>query len=183
MTPAEAPGEAAFYGPKIDFVAHDSIGREWQVATIQLDMNQPERFDLYCIDEQGKKERIIMIHSAIMGSIERFLSILIEHYAGAFPFWLSPMQVGILPINDKVGDYLADVEHTLRQQGIRVWIDKSNESIGKKVREAELQKIPYLFIIGDKEARAKTISLRERGGLDKGQLTLDEFFNYANLHP
>ncbi len=175
----EASGEAAFYGPKIDFMAHDSLGREWQVATIQLDMNQPERFDLYCIDESGKKERIIMLHAAIMGSIERFLAILIEHYAGAFPFWLAPVQVAILTVNDHVLTYAKKVEYALEDKDIRAILDSRNESIGKKIRETELQKIPYIFIIGEKEVASHTLALRERGGKDKGQVTLEEFLSQA----
>lgn len=167
-----ALGEANFYGPKLDFIAKDSLGREWQVATIQLDMNLPERFDLFCINEQGEKERIVMIHAAIMGSLERFISILIEHYAGAFPFWLSPVQVKILTINDKVLDYAMNVEKQLADKDIRVELDDRNESIGKKIREAEMQKIPYLFIVGEKEKTAGTVSVRARGGKDLGVKTL-----------
>ena len=170
----EARGEAAFYGPKIDFLAHDSLGREWQVATIQLDMNQPERFDLYCIDEEGKKERVVMIHAAIMGSIERFLSILIEHYAGAFPMWLAPVQAAILPINDKVVGYAEDVKKLLDEKGVRVSLDARNESIGKKIREAELQKIPYLLVIGGREAEARAVAVRARGAGDQGAMPLDD---------
>ncbi|MEK7576701.1 MAG: threonine--tRNA ligase [Patescibacteria group bacterium] len=172
----EALGEAAFYGPKIDFLANDSLGREWQVATIQLDMNQPERFDLYCINEEGEHERIVMIHAAIMGSLERFLSVIIEHYAGAFPFWLAPVQVKILTINDKVTDYAEKVITTLEQKDIRYERDFRNESIGKKIREAEMQKVPYIFVIGDKEAAAYTINVRTRSKKETATITLDEFF-------
>ena len=175
----EALGEAAFYGPKIDFMARDSLKREWQVATIQLDMNQPERFDLYCIDEQGKKERIVMIHAAIMGSIERFCAILIEHYAGAFPFWLAPVQVMILTVNERALLYATKLRLMLEDKNIRAMLDTRNESIGKKIRDAELQKIPYIFIIGEKEVASHTLALRERGGKDKGQMALDEFLNQA----
>jgi len=171
---SEGLGEAAFYGPKLDFMAQDSLGREWQVATIQLDMNQPERFDLYCIDEEGKKERVVMIHAAIMGSIERFLSILIEHYAGAFPMWLAPVQAAILPINDKVVGYAEDVKKLLDEKGVRVSLDARNESIGKKIREAELQKIPYLLVIGGREAEARAVAVRARGAGDQGAMPLDD---------
>ncbi len=170
----EAPGEAAFYGPKLDFIATDSIGREWQVATIQLDMSMPESFDLACINEKSEKERIVMLHAAIMGSIERFLSIIIEHYAGAFPFWLSPVQVMILPINDKNNDYIDSVTKVLQEKNIRFEVDGRNESIGKKIREAEMQKTPFILVVGDKEAEAKTIAVRQRGKGDLGSLSLEE---------
>ena len=173
---SEALGEAAFYGPKIDFLAKDSLGREWQVATIQLDMNMPERFDLYCINEDGERERIVMIHAAILGSLERFLAIIIEHYAGAFPFWLAPVQVRILTINNKVTDYAQKVITALEQKDIRCERDFRNESIGKKIREAEMQKVPYILVIGDKEASAGTINVRTRGKKETETITLDKFF-------
>lgn len=171
----EAPGEAAFYAPKLDFMATDSMGREWQVATIQLDVSMPERFGLACINEEGRAEGIVMIHAAIMGSIERFLSILIEHYAGAFPVWLAPVQAVVLPIRDKVMPYAEQVFERLQKEGARVELDGRNETIGKKIREAELQKIPYLLIIGEREVAAKTISVRERGKGDQGQMALPRF--------
>lgn len=171
----EAVGEAAFYGPKIDFMATDSLKREWQVATIQLDMNLPERFDLDCINEKGARERVVMLHAAIMGSIERYLSILIEHFAGAFPFWLSPVQIGILSLNESVGHYVMEIGHKLEMLGYRVWTDDRNETIGKKIREAELQKIPHLLIIGPKEMRNMTVAVRERGKGDLGQMSIEQF--------
>lgn len=159
----EAPGEAAFYGPKLDFMAKDALGREWQVATIQLDMNQPERFDLFCINEKGEKERVIMLHAAIMGSIERFMSVIIEHTGGAFPLWLSPIQVKILPISsEKHIDYAKDVLTELKAGGIRVELDDSNESLGKKIRQAKLEKIPYLIVLGDKEKENKVLTVEGR---------------------
>ncbi|KKW28524.1 MAG: Threonine-tRNA ligase [Parcubacteria group bacterium GW2011_GWA2_52_8] len=173
--PAEALGEAAFYGPKVDFIAHDSLGREWQVATIQLDMNQPERFDLYCVNEKGEKERVVMIHAAIMGSLERFLSILIEHFAGAFPVWLAPTQVMILSINDEMLGYADLIAEELRAKNLRVEIDSRSESIGKKIREAEMQKTPYMLIVGKKERDQKTVSVRQRGERDLGGMKLDKF--------
>jgi threonyl-tRNA synthetase len=173
---SEALGEAAFYGPKIDFLTNDSLGREWQVATIQLDMNMPERFDLYCINEDGEHERIVMIHAAIMGSLERFISIIIEHYAGAFPFWLAPVQIKILTINDKVINYAEKVLTTLEQKNIRGERDFRNESIGKKIREAEMQKVPYIFVIGDKEAAADTVNIRTRGKKETETISLEKFF-------
>ncbi len=164
----EGVGEAAFYGPKLDFMAKDSIGREWQVATIQLDMNMPERFDLTCINESGEKERIVMIHAAIMGSIERFLSIAIEHFAGAFPLWLAPVQVAVLPISEKHAEEASKVTEYLKTLGLRAELHDQNESIGKKIRTAEMMKIPYLFIMGDKEVAEKKIAVRKRGGEDLG---------------
>lgn len=173
----EGLGEAAFYGPKLDFMATDSLGRQWQVATIQLDMNMPERFDLYCIDEQGAHERVVMLHAAIMGSTERFLSILIEHTAGAFPLWLSPVQVAILPISDKQIDYAKSIRDQLvaADGNLRVELDERAESVGKKIREASLQKIPYQIIVGEKELEAKKIAVRLRDGTDLGQMGLEEF--------
>jgi len=161
-------GEAAFYGPKLDFMAQDSHGRLWQVATIQLDMNMPERFDLTCVNEKGEDERIVMIHAAIMGSIERFLSVLIEHLQGAFPLWLAPVQVRVLSVSEKHADYATEVTRSLKSAGIRTELDNSNESLGKKVRNAKEEKIPYLLVVGDKEAEAKTVSAesRDHGKLD-----------------
>lgn len=156
----EAPGEAAFYGPKVDFIAKDAIGREWQVATIQLDMNMPERFDLTCVNEKGEKERIVMIHAAIMGSLERFLSIFIEHHAGLFPLWCAPTQVAIIPVAESHVAYAEEVQKALSGAGIRcVYMDHS-ESLGKRVREGEGQKIPYLLVLGDKEVEAKSVAAR-----------------------
>mgnify|MGYP003393090314 CR=1 FL=1 len=171
------PGEAAFYGPKIDFLASDSIGRKWQVATIQLDMNMPERFDLTCINEEGANERIVMIHAAIMGSIERFMSIIIEHFAGNFPTWLAPVQVALLPISDKHIDYTEKVAHDLRIMlpDLRFTIDDRSESIGKKIREASVQKIPYQIIMGDKEKENSQIAVRTQAGTDLGSMSLQDF--------
>ena len=173
----EAPGEAAFYSPKLDFMATDSMGRELQVATIQLDVSMPESFDLTCINEKGEKERIIMIHAAIMGSIERFLSVLIEHFAGAFPIWLSPIQATILPISDNQNEWAEKVYEELKAEGIRVEIDKNNETLGKKIRAAELQKIPYILVVGEKEIEAKAVAIRKRGKGDIGQIKLDKFIS------
>ncbi|MEX2054059.1 MAG: threonine--tRNA ligase, partial [Candidatus Colwellbacteria bacterium] len=170
-----APGEAAFYGPKIDFVAHDSIGREWQVATIQIDMNLPERFDVFCINENGEKERLVMVHAAIMGSIERFLAVLIEHYAGAFPVWLAPVQVQILAVGEKFQPYAKKVADELTASGIRTELTDANETLGKKIREGETQKIPYLLVVGEKESEAKTVAVRKRGKGDIGAQKLTSF--------
>ncbi len=158
----EGIGEAAFYGPKLDFMAHDAIGREWQVATIQLDMNMPERFDLTCINEQGSKERIVMIHAAIMGSIERFMSILIEHTAGILPLWLSPVQVTVLPISENQKEYANEIFKSLKKNNLRVELDDSNESLGKRIRNAKMQKVPYLIVIGDKEKESDVITVEGR---------------------
>ncbi|MBI2025737.1 threonine--tRNA ligase [Candidatus Kaiserbacteria bacterium] len=166
-------GEAAFYGPKLDFMAEDVHGRLWQVATIQLDMNMPERFDLTCINEKGEKERIVMIHAAVMGSIERFLSVLIEHLGGAFPLWLSPVQVRVLPISVVHTKYAQEIREALMKANIRVEVDGSNETLGKKIRNAKTEKIPYLLVVGDKEVEAKTIAVesRDAGKLDATSLS------------
>ncbi len=156
----EAPGEAAFYGPKVDFMAVDAIGREWQVATIQLDINQPERFDLSCINEKGEKERIVMIHAAIMGSLERFLSIFIEHHAGLFPLWCAPTQVALVPVAGAHEAYAKDIEKQLTDAGIRVTYLDPADSLGKRIREGEGQKIPYILVMGDKEVEAKAVAVR-----------------------
>lgn len=166
-------GEAAFYGPKMDLMAKDSMGREWQLSTIQLDFNMPERFGLEYIGEDGKKYTPVMIHSAIVGSPERFLGVLIEHFAGAFPAWLAPVQAVILPISDKQIDYAKSIEEKLKDKNIRVEIDYRNESIGKKIRDAEMQKIPYMLVVGDKEIEAKKIALRKYGEGDKGQMDIN----------
>ncbi|HEU0080999.1 MAG TPA: threonine--tRNA ligase [Candidatus Paceibacterota bacterium] len=165
--PIDGPGEAAFYGPKLDFMAKDSLGREWQVATIQLDMNMPERFDLVCINEKGEKERIVMIHAAIMGSIERFLSLAIEHFAGAFPLWLSPVQVKVVSVRENHADRAREVGVLLEKAGLRVDVDASDAGFGKKVREAKDLKIPYTVIIGDKDIEAGVVTLESR---DKGKV-------------
>ncbi len=170
----EAPGEAALYGPKVDFMATDSIGREHQVATIQLDMNLPERFDLVCINEKGERERIVMIHSAIMGSIERFTAVLLEHLEGKLPTWLSPCQAKILPVSEKHLEYATEVLHKLRESGIRAEISKADESLGKRIREAKMQKTPYLLVVGDEEAGAMTASLESRDKGKIGVLDLDD---------
>ena len=166
VKPLIKPGEAAFYGPKIDFIARDSLGREQQVATIQLDMNLPERFDIYCIDEKGDHERLVMIHAAIMGSIERFMSVLIEHTSGAFPVWLSPVQVQVLPVSQKQNAYAKKVFEALDKAGVRTELTPSNETLGKRIREGELQKIPYLLVVGDKEVRVNSVAVRARGKKD-----------------
>ena len=171
----EAPGEAALYGPKLDFLATDSIGREHQVATIQLDLNLPERFDLTCVNEKGEKERIVMIHSAIMGSLERFTAVLLEHTAGVLPFWLSPVQVKVLSVSEKHAGYAREVADALKAAGIRTEADDSNESLGKKIRNAKTEKIPYVLVVGDKEMEAKTISVESR---DQGKQDVASFSDF-----
>lgn len=160
----EAEGEAAMYGPKLDFMAKDSLGREHQVATIQLDMNLPERFDLSCINEKGEKERVVMIHCAIMGSIERFSAVLIEHLGGNFPLWLAPEQVRIVPVADTHIPYADSVFAKLKAAGLRVSLDADNESMGKKIRAAKTEKLPYFIVIGDQEVADGTVTLEKRDG-------------------
>ncbi len=163
-------GEAAFYGPKLDFMGRDAIGREHQIATIQFDFNQPERFDLTCVNEKGEKERIVMLHAAIMGSIERFMAVLIEHTAGNLPFWLSPVQVKVLPITDTHHKYAREVLDELAKTNVRAEIDMRPESLGKKIRESKMEKIPYLLVIGEKEMKEGTVTLESRdSGEKKGE--------------
>lgn len=173
----EGVGEAAFYGPKLDFMAKDAIGREWQVATIQLDMNQPERFDLFCINEKGEKERIVMLHAAIMGSIDRFLSILIEHTAGAFPLWLAPVQVKIIPVRENHNEYAKKVYEMLLENNIRAELDNADENLGSKVRDAKNNKLPYWIVIGDKEIEADKVTLESRDAGQLGQISKEELLN------
>ena len=156
-------GEAALYGPKIDFIAKDSLGRDWQVATIQLDFNQPERFDLNFINEKGQKERVVLIHCAIMGSLERFISVLIEHYVGAFPVWLSPVQIAILPVTTKHNARAKQLAKIFEKENVRVLLDDAKESVGKKIRQTQIQKIPYTIVFGDKEAKSNNLFIKERG--------------------
>ncbi|MEK7140561.1 MAG: threonine--tRNA ligase, partial [Patescibacteria group bacterium] len=170
----EGLGEAAFYGPKLDFMAKDAIGREWQVATIQLDMNQPERFDLFCINEKGEQERIVMLHAAIMGSIDRFLSILIEHTAGAFPLWLAPVQVKIIPVRENHNNYARKISELLKENGIRAELDDADANLGSKVRDAKNNKIPYWIVLGDKEIEAKKITLESRDSGQLGQISKED---------
>ncbi len=171
----KAIGEAAIYGPKMDLISKDSLGREWQLSTIQLDFIMPTRFGLKYTDSDGKEKAPVMIHRAIVGSPERFFGVLIEHYAGNFPLWLSPVQVAVIPISEKHLDYADQVKKELEKNNIRVELKKENETLGKKIREAEMQKIPYLLIVGDKEIQAKNVSVRERGKGDAGTVNLNEF--------
>lgn len=169
-----AIGEAALYGPKLDFMATDSLGREHQVATVQLDLNLPERFDLTCINEKGEKERVVMIHCAIMGSIERFSAVLIEHLGGNFPLWLSPTQVKIIPIGEKQSKYASDIHSILKEKNIRVEYDDGNETLGKKIRRGKLEKVPYMLVIGEKEVNDKTVTLESRDAGKIGSMSIEK---------
>ena len=160
----EAKGEAAMYGPKLDFVAKDSLGREHQVATIQLDFNLPERFDLTCINEEGQKERVVMVHAAIMGYIERFTAVLIEHLEGNFPLWLAPVQIQVIPIAKTHAEYAQKTVQALEDAGVRVTLDDTAASFGKKVHRAKTNKVPYFICVGDKEVETNTIKLENREG-------------------
>lgn len=168
-------GDGAFYGPKIDFHLEDSLGRTWQCGTIQLDFQFPEKFDLNYIAEDGQRHRPVMIHRVVFGSIERFIGILIEHYAGAFPVWLAPVQVKILPITDRQVDYAYDIKSKLENLGFRAEVDGRNEKIGYKIREGQLEKIPYMLVLGDREAKEQTVAVRKRGEGDTGASSIDAF--------
>ena len=170
-------GDGAFYGPKLDFHLADSLGRTWQCGTIQLDSQLPERFELEYTGADGEKHRPVMIHRVVLGSIERFIGVITEHFAGAFPAWLSPVQVSILPITDRTAQYADEVKALLEKAGFRVEVDHRNEKIGKKIREAQLKKVPYMLVLGDKEAEAATVAVRNRAGGDQGAMPLDEFIN------
>jgi threonyl-tRNA synthetase len=170
-------GDGAFYGPKIDFHLEDSIGRTWQCGTIQLDFQMPERFDLTYVGPDGERHRPVMIHRVVFGSIERFIAILTEHYAGAFPTWLSPVQVKILPLIDKHVEYALKVQKELEDKGIRVEVDARNEKIGYKIREARLEKVPYMLIIGDKELENNAVAVRSRKDGDIGAILVSEFID------
>ena len=168
-------GDGAFYGPKLDFHLEDSLGRTWQCGTIQLDMQLPERFELEYVGADGEKHRPVMIHRVVFGSIERFIGVITEHYAGAFPTWLAPVQVKLMPITDRSKEYAEEIYQKLFDAGIRVESDYRNEKIGYKIREAQLQKIPYMLVIGDKEAEAGLVSVRTRSGGDEGTMTIKDF--------
>ena len=173
-------GDGACDGPKLDFLLADSLGRTWQCGTIQLDFQMPERFDLEYVGEDGEKHRPVMIHRALLGSIERFIGVITEHFAGAFPAWLSPVQVKLLPVTDRAMDYAKNVAAQLDSQGFRVEVDGRNEKIGKKIREATLEKIPFMLVVGDRDMEAGTVSVRTRTGEDLGAMSLADFA--AKLH-
>ncbi len=170
-----AKGEASFYGPKIDFIVRDSLGREWQMSTLQLDLFMGKRLNLTYIDEDGKEKHPVILHRGLTGSIERTLAILIEHFAGAFPLWLTPVQISILPVSDKFQDYSLKVKEQLEDVNVRVQLNNDNKTLGAKIRETTLQKIPYMVIIGEKEVKSEKIALRTREGKDLGTVTISEF--------
>ena len=171
-------GEAAFYGPKLDFMVRDAIGRKWQLGTIQVDYNLPERFELEYIGSDNQKHQPVMIHRAPFGSMERFVAVLIEHTAGKFPLWLTPDQAIILPISEKYHDYAEKVSNYLKNYDIRTLIDERSEKIGKKIRDSELKRIPYLLIIGEKEQESNTVSVRRQGEGDKGVMSMEDFAEF-----
>jgi len=171
----DGPGEAAFYAPKMDLIAKDSLGREWQLSTVQIDFFLPERFNLEYVGSDGAKKRPVMIHRAIVGSPERFLMVLIEHFAGNFPTWLTPVQVKVLPITEKHLEYANKVAEELKKSGIRVEVDVRGERLQAKIRDAQMEKVAYMFIVGDREAEAKKVAVRKRNGEDLGAKDLDEF--------
>jgi threonyl-tRNA synthetase len=167
-------GEGAFYGPKIDVKLIDAIGRPWQLTTVQFDFNLPARFSLEYVGEDGGKHQPLMVHRALLGSVERFFGILIEHYAGAFPLWLAPVQVQICPVSEKVSEYAKHILETMKNHGMRVHLDDRNEKLPAKIRDAQLQKIPYMLVVGPKEAEAGTVSVRHRAKGDLGPRPLGE---------
>ena len=170
------PGDGAFYGPKIDFHLEDCIGRTWQCGTIQLDFQMPGRFDVSYIGEDGAEHTPVMIHRVVFGSVERFMGILIEHYAGAFPYWLAPVQIKIVPINAAAHmDYAKELQATFMSMNLRSEIDTRDEKLGRKIRDAQLQKVPYMLVVGDKEKEAHTVGVRERSKGDLGSMSIDEF--------
>ncbi len=169
------PGDGAFYGPKLDFEVTDSLGRRWQCATVQLDFQMPQKFDLTYRDADGGERRPVMIHRAIMGSLERFIGILVEHYAGAFPTWLAPVQVKVLPIADRHHEYARAVADRLRAAGVRAEVDARNEKIGARIRDAQLEKVPYMLVVGDKEAEAGRVAVRSRAAGDEGAVAVEAF--------
>ena len=168
-------GDGAFYGPKLDFHLADSLGRTWQCGTVQLDSQLPERFELEYTGEDGQKHRPVMLHRVVLGSIERFIGVITEHFAGAFPAWLAPVQVKILPVTDRALEYARELSDALDGQGFRVEMDDRNEKIGKKIREATLEKVPYMIVVGDRDMENKTVSVRTRAGEDLGAMSLEDF--------
>ena len=175
------PGDGAFYGPKLDYHIEDSLGRTWQCGTIQLDMNLPERFNVEYIGEDGQKHRTIMIHRACFGSMERFIGILTEHYAGAFPTWMAPVQVKVLPISEKHVEYANQLAKQMRHDYVRVEVDDRNEKIGYKIRQAQMEKVPYMLVVGDKEMEDNSVNVRKHGGDELGTVSFDEFFNSIKI--
>ena len=175
------PGDGAFYGPKLDYHIEDSLGRTWQCGTIQLDMNLPERFQIEYVGEDGQKHRPIMIHRACFGSMERFIGILTEHYAGAFPTWMAPVQVKILPISEKHVEYANELAKQMHRDYVRVEVDDRSEKIGYKIRQAQMAKVPYMLVVGDKEVEEGTVNVRKHGGDELGSVPFEEFFNSIKI--
>ncbi|MFN2225843.1 MAG: His/Gly/Thr/Pro-type tRNA ligase C-terminal domain-containing protein, partial [Anaerolineae bacterium] len=173
-------GGGAFYGPKIDLKLLDALGREWQTTTIQFDFNEPERFDLAYIGADGYEHRLYMVHRALLGSIERFFGILLEHYGGAFPVWLAPVQAMVIPIADRHNDYAREVAARLRAANVRVEVDDSSDRMQNKIRQAQLQKIPYMLVVGDREAENEQVAVRLRSGKNLGALLLPEFIDMVD---
>jgi threonyl-tRNA synthetase len=169
----EEKGEAAFYGPKLDFKIKDVLGREWQCSTLQFDFNLTERFNMTFKNANGEEERPFMLHRALFGSFERFIGLLLEHYAGALPFWLSPIQIKIIPVSENHIDYAMEIKEKLKEY--RIEIDKNNDTIGKKIRNGEMEKVPYLLVVGDREKESNTVSVRQRGKIDLGVMSIEEF--------
>jgi threonyl-tRNA synthetase len=172
-------GEAAFYGPKIDFKVEDAIGRLWQLGTVQWDFNLPERFELEFIGEDNKPHRPVMVHRALFGSIERFFGVLIEHYAGAFPLWLAPVQVALLPITDRINEYAEQIGRELRAAGLRVEVNVRSDKIGAKIRDSQMQKVPFMLVLGDREVEENKVAVRERTKGDIGAMSLEDFKEMA----
>ena len=172
------PDEAAFYGPKIDMKLVDAIGRKWQLSTVQFDFTLPRRFELEYVGEDGKKHQPLMVHRALYGSVERFFGILVEHYAGAFPVWLAPVQAVVMAITDRQAEYAGKVTKELKAAGFRVHLDDRKEKVNLKIRDAQLQKVPYMLVVGDREAAAGTVSVRNRKHGDQGVKLLSEFVSH-----
>jgi threonyl-tRNA synthetase len=170
-----SPGEGAFYGPKVEYTLKDAIGRQWQCGTIQVDFSMPERLDAEYVGEDGSRHRPVMLHRAIVGSMERFIGILIEQHAGALPAWLAPVQVAVLNITDSQADYARDVAKSLQNQGLRVELDLRNEKITYKIREHSMQKLPFILVVGEKEKAAGAVAVRARGNQDLGVMSVDAF--------
>ena len=170
-----APGDGAFYGPKIEYTLKDALGRQWQCGTMQVDFSMAERLDAVYVAEDSSRKHPVMLHRAIVGSLERFIGILIEQYAGALPAWLAPVQVVVASITDSQTDWAGSVAKSLRNQGVRVVVDQRNEKINYKIREHSLQKVPYILVVGDKEMAAGTVAVRARGNLDQGVMPLQDF--------
>jgi len=175
------PGEGVFYGPKIDIKIKDSLGRAWQCTTLQVDFNVPERMQVTYIDQKGKKQQPIMIHRALVGSLERFIGVLLEHYAGALPLWLSPEQIWVVPIGEGHRKYAREIAGKIESAGFRVKVKEENETMGRKIREGEIQKIPYILIVGDEEIKNETVGVRKRGKGNTGAAKLEKFLKDASL--